>query len=101
MRLSPKQANVIRDLARQCFGADAEIWLFGSRTDDTRRGGDIDLYIETSLSSSDAVWQAQRKFLAGLYIALGEQKIDVVVKRRSSETVLPIHDIARAQGIRL
>lgn len=101
MRLSATQAKVIRETAKQTFGTDAEVWLFGSRTDDGKRGGDIDLFLETSLSSADAVWNAQRKFLAKLYMALGEQKIDVVVKRRTGQAELPIHNVAKAQGIRL
>ena len=37
---------MIRALTEEHFGADSEIWLFGSRCDDDARGGDIDLYIE-------------------------------------------------------
>jgi len=79
MRLTPIQMKVIRDTARRCFGAGIEVWLFGSRVGNTRRGGDIDLFIETDVPSLDDAWAAQRKFLARLYIELGEQKIDVVV----------------------
>jgi|GEM_PF-1709277 len=48
MRLTPAQINIIRNATRQNFGQDALIWLFGSRVDDSKRGGDVDLYIETS-----------------------------------------------------
>jgi hypothetical protein len=101
MRLSPTQIDTIRDTARRCFGEDAEVWLFGSRVDDTRRGGDIDLYIETDLGTPDECWNAERRFLAGLYLALGEQKIDVVVKRRGDARQRPIFEVARAQGVQL
>lgn len=101
MRLTPAQVDTIRETARRCFGPDAEVWLFGSRVDDTRRGGDIDLYIETDLGTADACWDAERRFLGALYLALGEQKIDVVVKRRSDGRQRPIHQVARAQGVQL
>lgn len=38
--------EIIRSAERQVSGADARVYLFGSRTDDAGRGGDIDLYIE-------------------------------------------------------
>lgn len=101
MRLTATQVQVIRDMAQRCFGADAEVWLFGSRVEDSKRGGDIDLFIETDLPSPDEAWAAQRKFLAGLYLELGEQKIDVVVKRRGDTRQLPIHAVARQQGVHL
>ncbi len=101
MRLTSRQVEAIRSGVQRCFGEDAEVWLFGSRLDDSRRGGDIDLYVETSLTTPEETGTAQRRFLAGLYMALGEQKIDVVVKRRSGQAPLPIHEIARGEGVRL
>ena len=46
MRLTKDQIQIIRTLLYRQFGTDTMIWLFGSRTDDTARGGDIDLYVE-------------------------------------------------------
>ncbi|MGE4511813.1 MAG: nucleotidyltransferase domain-containing protein [Sulfurimonadaceae bacterium] len=44
MRLSNKEVHIIREKIRAIFG-DAVVYLFGSRVDDTKEGGDIDLYI--------------------------------------------------------
>ncbi|MHB1545668.1 MAG: nucleotidyltransferase family protein [bacterium] len=46
MRLSAEEAKIIKNLAVKYFGANSNIYLFGSRADDKKRGGDIDLYIE-------------------------------------------------------
>lgn len=46
MRLTPRQRNSILSAASDCFGADAQVILFGSRADDNARGGDIDLLVE-------------------------------------------------------
>jgi len=46
MRLSTEQINTIVTTSRAVAGLDAIIWLYGSRLDDTRHGGDIDLLIE-------------------------------------------------------
>ena len=48
MRLNSTQTRLILDCVRQQFGADAQVMLFGSRLDDTARGGDVDLLVETS-----------------------------------------------------
>jgi predicted nucleotidyltransferase len=47
MRLTPSQTQLIADSVHRHFGAQSKIWLFGSRTDDCKRGGDVDLYVET------------------------------------------------------
>lgn len=44
MRLKESELNNIRDVFMKVFGED-ELYLFGSRVDDGRKGGDIDLYI--------------------------------------------------------
>jgi predicted nucleotidyltransferase len=46
MRLSFEQINTIVQTCRALAGANALVWLYGSRLDDTRHGGDIDLLIE-------------------------------------------------------
>ena len=45
MRLTPDQAQAIRQRICSHMGAQARIWLFGSRVDDGRLGGDVDLYV--------------------------------------------------------
>lgn len=44
MRLSTKEINLIKDTVKKTFG-ETIIYLFGSRIDDTKKGGDIDLYL--------------------------------------------------------
>ena len=46
MRLTDFEANTIKQSACEVFGAKTQVFLFGSRTDDTKKGGDIDLYIK-------------------------------------------------------
>lgn len=47
MRLTIDQTRVILQCVRRQFGADAQVKLFGSRLDDSARGGDVDLLVET------------------------------------------------------
>lgn len=46
MRLAYEQISFIKQTVAEYFGSDARIWLFGSRVDDVKRGGDVDLYVE-------------------------------------------------------
>ena len=41
MRLTPDQAEAVRRRIRSQLGQQSRIWLFGSRVDDQRRGGDV------------------------------------------------------------
>ena len=44
MRLNNKEKKIIKENTKKIFG-EAKIILFGSRIDDNKVGGDIDLYI--------------------------------------------------------
>ncbi|MGA1343339.1 MAG: hypothetical protein ACO33A_09910, partial [Hyphomonas sp.] len=74
MRLTPHEREVIRRLGLLHFGRLPR--LFGSRLDEDRRGGDIDLLIATDLPPGQA---ARRRIdlLADLWLELGERKIDI------------------------
>lgn len=99
IRLTDYQIRVICDSFRQCFADKDHLWLFGSRADPSKKGGDIDLYVETTLTDTAHITKAKFNFITKLYIKLGEQKIDVVIK--CDDTSLLIYDIARKKGIQL
>ena len=101
MRLTPHERQVIQQAANDCFGSQTVVRLFGSRTDDERRGGDIDLLIDTPLADPALIAQAHLRFVAKLYTQLGEQKIDVLIDYPSRQVDLPIYQIAREQGVLL
>jgi len=47
MRLSPRQIALIKQAVHDLVGAEADLRLFGSRTNDDARGGDIDLWVSS------------------------------------------------------
>jgi uncharacterized protein len=99
MRLTPTEKKAIYNSAVEVFGKNSKVFLFGSRVDDTKKGGDIDLYIETVLSSEEAL-EKKIDFLVDLKIKIGDRKIDVVV-RGSDSSPKPVYDIAQAEGLEI
>lgn len=99
MRLTPEEAGIIRRQVGRIFGTDARVWLFGSRADDTRRGGDIDLYVEYAPRAEDE-FQRVLELDDELQMQLGEQRIDIVAwaPGKARQT---IHDVARGTGVPL
>ncbi len=98
MRLSRGQVESLIRITHHCFGSTAKIWLFGSRVDDSKKGGDIDLYIETDKETGVIV--AKLEMLCFLETAFGEQKIDILIRRRNRDCS-PMHEIAKSSGIEL
>jgi predicted nucleotidyltransferase len=94
MRLTPEQIQLIKAVVVHEFDPDVRIWLFGSRADDLRRGGDIDLYVETS----------HPELLRELRCKLGIEEavdlhVDLIVAQPGDDR--PISRIAKNEGIRL
>ena len=52
MRLTPTQSRLIVATVRQQLGAQATVFLFGSRLDDVAKGGDVDILVETDQQPS-------------------------------------------------
>ncbi|WP_302139201.1 nucleotidyltransferase domain-containing protein [Halomonas alkalicola] len=100
MRLTDHEHSAIAAVLKRHFGDDAVIWLFGSRVDDSARGGDIDLLVETTLNDPDEIVEAKLAALVELYQRIGEQKIDLVIQRPHGVS-LPIHRIAHETGVTL
>jgi predicted nucleotidyltransferase len=98
MRLDPQIVAQLVCAAHEVFGANAGLWLFGSRVDEQARGGDIDLYLEADVDVD--LLEKRLAFLLRLEHILGEQKVDVVIRPRH-RPLSPIHRIALKTGIQL
>ncbi len=77
MRLNQFQIATINILARKHFGQDTTVYLFGSRTDNHKKGGDIDLLIN-HVNEATLTIEAKIRFLTELKTEIGDRKIDVV-----------------------
>lgn len=97
MRLTPEQQAAIRTAANEAFGPEAAVWLFGSRVDDAKRGGDIDLLVRPAAVAPEQFFERKIRMLTRLERLLGERKVDVVVEAPGDTR--PIVAIAHATGV--
>lgn len=103
MRVTAEQINIFKTFACRYFGEDVELWLFGSRTDDSKRGGDYDFLIETSMSDADRIIASKIDLIADLQNtnSFEDERIDIIVKRRFSAFNMPVYQVAKHEGVRL
>jgi predicted nucleotidyltransferase len=99
MRLTPEQQHIVREEVSAIFGQEARVHLFGSRTDDKARGGDIDLYIEAH-GTEEQLLDRELRLYARLQRRLGERRIDIVT-HHPDRPLRPIDRHARATGVAL
>lgn len=76
MRLQKQEIHTILQVARNIYGEKVKVYLFGSRLDNTKRGGDIDLLIRTDEEKKGVL--ARIRMIAQLKYLLGDQKIDII-----------------------
>lgn len=74
MRLQEEQIRLLKNKL-QSLSNKAQLYLFGSRVDDTKRGGDIDLLVV-----SDELTEKDLRYLRiEFFKQFGEQKMDIVL----------------------
>ena len=99
MRLTTNQVQVTRDTTQRVLGANARVSVFGSMALNDRTGGDIDLFFETdSLLANRA--KTIRQLYGALIQALGDRKIDVILKDANTPRT-PVSEIVKRTGILL
>jgi predicted nucleotidyltransferase len=74
MRLSNKEIKVLKDTLKT-ISNEAKIYLFGSRVDNNKRGGDIDLLVVSKKITKKDL----RKLRVEFFKNFGEQKLDIVL----------------------
>jgi len=105
MRLNTDQIQAICQAATAAFGQGTSVWLFGSRVDDSKRGGDIDLLVRPHVRTAADAAEPQQAFMQKIKMlnllenSLGERKIDLVVEQ--AQDPRPIVEVAHKKGIKL
>jgi len=95
MRLEKEKVDFFRAEIGK-YLRDFKLYLFGSRADDTKKGGDIDLLI---LSDSPLSRQDKRSIKIAFYNRFGEQKLDLVYFRFDDPA--PFKELALMEGVEL
>ena len=95
MRLSKQYVDVIKKNF-ELFFQKGDVFLFGSRVDESKKGGDIDLYLV--VEDHGDLFEKKIKFLSRIKRELGDQKIDVVFNIDENRL---IEQEARRWGIKL
>jgi predicted nucleotidyltransferase len=102
MRLSTFEQSAIASAARAVLPPGSSVKLFGSRTDDSRRGGDIDLLVEPpDQLDAGAEVELRTRFAARMYREMGERRIDILVVPANAQDDRLIVAEARRQAIEL
>eukprot|EP01032_Pedospumella_encystans_P024301 gene24301-27489_t len=96
MRLTPAQIDTIQSTAQAVLGDDVQVWLYGSRLDEHRKGGDIDLLIESSQKAS-IMSRAKIKYQVETALQL---PVDILMVQRG-RAAGAFQTIARARAVRL
>ena len=95
MRITEHEKNAIVE-AVKTVDPDAKVWLFGSRVDDTKKGGDIDIAIFSDKINKDIMQKIKiNRFICD---KIGDQKIDIVTTSDGKEAIARL---AIAEGIQL
>ena len=80
MRLTEQEILAIKNIVYR-YDRQAKIYLFGSRVNDSLRGGDIDLLVV-----SDKLTRRElRSIKINLYDEIGEQKIDLLLAKDTNK----------------
>ena len=95
MRLTADQVEAIRQRIQTHLGPCTGIWLFGSRVDDSRRGGDVDLYVEPETPPGLVARLRCKSELADAR----DLNVDLIVQQPGRD--LPIYRIAKQSGVSL
>ena len=93
MRLGAKEVEAIREEIRQTDPA-AEIYLYGSRTNDSAHGGDIDLWVR----STRITYRDTLRLLTRIKDRIGWQKIDLTINAGEDDVLA---QLVTEQGVRL
>ena len=99
MRIDANERVSILECVARHFGEGCTVTLFGSRADDGRRGGDVDLHVVTG-NTAPVSLSSEIRCRLDLEGALGDQRVDLLV-RSPDKDLLPFDSLVTGRGVRL
>ena len=94
MRLSPKEQQEIKKILKEIF-KDVKIYIFGSRLDNSKKGGDVDIFLQTSKPiKNKRVKRAKAKLLLEEKLL---KPIDIIIEEDANSLIKE----QAMQGVRL
>ena len=94
MRLSQKEQQEIKRIIQEIFG-DVDIYIFGSQLDSSKRGGDIDIFLQLHANGTNLrIKRAKAKMLLEEKLL---RPIDIVIDKNASALITKV----ALQGVKL
>ena len=95
MRISSEEIDFLK---REILAhvPDAVVYLFGSRVDDGKKGGDIDIMV---LSDKKISWKEKARIRWQYFEKFGEQRLDIISSTFNEPN--PFKELVLHKGIRL
>jgi hypothetical protein len=102
MRLSQSELTAIIESVDAYVHSAARLLLYGSRVDDSKRGGDIDLLLEVNDEQAAAILNRKSYIvLAEMKNRIGDQKIDFLICTPQEITESPFLRLITKQALLL
>lgn len=96
MRLTEEELKYIKDAIKK-YDNNSEIYIFGSRLDDSKKGGDIDIMVVSTVIDFEKVLDIKLE----LYEKLGFRKIDLIVSKGYTEESQNFKKHIYSEGVRI
>ena len=99
MRITKEQQQAIKNIITTIAGSQATGILFGSRADDSKKGGDVDILVVLKSPVTNPALLAAT-LSAKISRLLWGRKVDIVLQAPNLE-YLPVHKYAHINGVML
>ncbi|KJR43548.1 DNA polymerase subunit beta [Candidatus Magnetoovum chiemensis] len=93
--MSEKEISLLKE-AILSVAPDASVYLFGSRADDSKKGGDIDIMV---ISENKLTWKEKATIRWSYFDKFGQQKLDIISATFNEENAFK--NIVLSEGIKL
>ena len=101
IRLAERDRAGLTRAFSEALPSGARVYLFGSRADLSKRGGDIDLLVHVPGISPEAARILERRLRRAIEAHLEEQRVDLLIAASLDGSASPFIALAAAEAVPL